>query len=213
MKPKDYIFLILYITLPRVLLREPAVDFMLDFFPQAKYDPFILSTVTYGLLAVIMFVLYYKEIFTSIDYFQTKPFKKIFSIPLWILLDFVVQGTIVEYISIPQNQVMINEGTKHTPLIWTLLIMGITGPMMEEIVYRHILIGQLSKSLPTIFTAILSVICFTAAHIIGREQFIISEALAYLPSALILTFTYLKSNKTILYPMAIHMGLIVSPGY
>ncbi|WP_423747931.1 type II CAAX prenyl endopeptidase Rce1 family protein [Bacillus cereus] len=52
---------------------------------------------------------------------------------------------------------------------------------------------------------ILSTICFTGIHIIGHDQFIISEAIGYLPLALILTFVYLKSNKAIIYPMAIHM--------
>ncbi|WP_179871740.1 CPBP family intramembrane glutamic endopeptidase [Bacillus cereus] len=107
--------------------------------------------------------------------------------------------------SVPQNEIALRETAVNTPLLWSILITGILGPIVEEIVFRHILIGQLSKSLPTILTVILSIICFTGSHIIGYDPFVISEAIPYLPIAFITTFVYLKSNKTIVYPMAIHM--------
>lgn len=213
MKLKDYTFVLCYTTLFVVtsfipLFSESIAHLILYFLPQAQYNTFIFDTVLYSTLAAIMFALYYQEIYTSLDYFKTKSLKKIFSIPLWVMLNWLATITIYHAIGnnhIPQNEVSIQEAVATTPLLWSILIIGILGPMVEEIVFRHILIGQLSKSLSTILTVILSIICFMGIHIIGRDQFIISEAITYLPLALITTFVYLKSNKNILYPMAIHM--------
>ena len=72
-------------------------------------------------------------------------------------------------------------------------------PMIEEIFYRHILIGKLSAFAPTWLVASISAILFAYMHCYQWQ-----DLLAYLPISIALTLIYVKSGKNIAYSWAFH---------
>ncbi|MGQ0440994.1 lysostaphin resistance A-like protein, partial [Bacillus sp. B-TM1] len=77
---------------------------------------------------------------------------------------------------------------------------GILGPIIEEIVFRYILLNRFSHYIGTAIASIISIIIFTVLH---TNQ--LSDIAIYLPGSVILTAAYLISKRSIAYVMAIHM--------
>ena len=86
------------------------------------------------------------------------------------------------------------------PIIFTLLLFGVMGPIIEEIMFRHILLNRFSHYVGTAIASIISIIIFTVLH---ANQ--LADIAIYLPGAVILTAAYLISNRSLAYVIAIHM--------
>ncbi|KKZ95413.1 hypothetical protein B4153_2192 [Bacillus cereus] len=100
----------------------------------------------------------------------------------------------------PENQEQILTNGAEMPIIFTLLVFGIIGPIIEEIIFRHILVNRFSEYVGTAIASIVSIIIFTLLH---TNQ--LSDIAIYLPGTVMLTAAYLISNRSLAYVIAIHM--------
>ena len=83
--------------------------------------------------------------------------------------------------------------------IWTLIAVIIAGPIVEELLFRGLLIKTISKILPESFAVIISAILFGVWH--G----ILVQAIYTAIMGLIVGYVYIKT-KSIIYPIIIHVG-------
>ncbi len=74
------------------------------------------------------------------------------------------------------------------------LLIVFVGPIVEEIVFRHILIGELGKKFVLIAMSIVSVFLFAFIHVMDAKSPF--EFGPYLILSIILVFTYLKMEET-----------------
>ncbi len=119
-----------------------------------------------------------------------------------VLLMVIIESSIMHFLATgqPENQEQLLEAGAEVPLIFTLLVFGILGPILEEIVFRHILINRFSHYIGTAIASIISILIFTFLH---TNQ--LSDYAIYLPGAVILTIAYLISKRSLAYVIAIHM--------
>src|SRR5699024_7263319 len=68
---------------------------------------------------------------------------------------------------ISANQEAVQDAAAASSLLVSLLILGLVGPYVEEYIFRHILIGKLSRWVPVWITAPISVLSFTMLHFIS----------------------------------------------
>ncbi|MED0995262.1 type II CAAX endopeptidase family protein [Bacillus mobilis] len=163
---------------------------------------FIISAISFSVPAIVGIILYKKEIIESFAYFKEKTILKIASVPLVVLFTVIVEQTVMRFLALaqPENQEQILEKGAEVPLIFTLLVFGVLGPILEEIIFRHILLNRLSNYIGTAIASIFSIMIFTFMH---TNQ--LSDYALYLPGAVILTAAYLISNRSLAYVIAIHM--------
>lgn len=163
---------------------------------------FALSAIGLTVPAIIGIILFKKEISESFAYFKEKTILKIVSVPLVVLFTVIVEQTVMRFLALgqPENQEQLLETGTEIPLIFTLLVFGILGPILEEIVFRHIILNRFSHYIGTATASIISIIIFTVLH---TNQ--LSDIAIYLPGSVILTAAYLISKRSIAYVMAIHM--------
>ena len=64
----------------------------------------------------------------------------------------------------PENQEQLLETGAEVPLVFTLLVFGILYSILEEIVFRHILINRFSYHIGTAIASIISIMIFTLLH-------------------------------------------------
>lgn len=83
--------------------------------------------------------------------------------------------------------------------IWTLIPVVIVGPIIEELLFRGLLIKTISKILPESFAVIISAILFGVWH--G----ILVQTVYTAVMGLIIGFVYIKT-RSIIYPIIIHIG-------
>ncbi|RIN74173.1 CPBP family intramembrane glutamic endopeptidase [Staphylococcus simulans] len=89
-------------------------------------------------------------------------------------------------------------------LPFTFIFVVIVGPVVEELFFRTILIGELGKKLNYIVMAIISVIGFALIHVTGAESPF--EIGAYLIMAIVIVYVYFKSGKNTGATIAIHIA-------
>ncbi|HDR7871237.1 TPA: CPBP family intramembrane metalloprotease [Bacillus wiedmannii] len=163
---------------------------------------FALGAIGFTVPAIVGIILFKNEIIESFAYFKEKTILKVVSVPLLVLLMVIIEQAVMRFLATdqPENQDQLLEAGAGAPLIFTLLVFGILGPMHEEIVFRHILINRFSNYIGTAIASIISILIFTFLH---TNQ--LSDYAIYLPGAVILTIAYLISKRSLAYVMAIHV--------
>jgi len=163
---------------------------------------FALGAIGFTVPAIVGIILFKNEIIESFAYFKEKTILKVVSVPLLVLLMVIIEQAVMRFLATvqPENQDQLLEAGAGAPLIFTLLVFGILGPMLEEIVFRHILINRFSNYIGTAIASIISILIFTFLH---TNQ--LSDYSIYLPGAVILTIAYLISKRSLAYVMAIHV--------
>ncbi|TFW53927.1 CPBP family intramembrane metalloprotease [Bacillus sp. 007/AIA-02/001] len=163
---------------------------------------FVLSAIGFTVPAIVGIICFRKEIIESFTYFKEKTILKIVSIPMVVLFTLIVEQCVMHFLATgqPENQEQLLETGAEVPLVFTLLVFGILGPTLEEIVFRHILINRFSYHIGTAIASIISIMIFTLLH---TNQ--LADIAIYLPGSLILTAAYLISKRSITYVIAIHM--------
>ncbi|MCC2458499.1 CPBP family intramembrane glutamic endopeptidase [Bacillus cereus] len=203
MNKKEIIMLIVY-TMFALLQIGLFILFGLSLLTNSNLveSEFALSAIGLTVPAIVGIIFFRKEIIESFTYFKEKTILKIVSIPMVVLLMVIVEQSVMHFLATdqPENQEQLLETGTGIPLIFTLLVFGILGPSLEEIVFRHIILNRFSHYIGTAIASIISIIIFTVLH---TNQ--LSDIAIYLPGSVILTVAYLISKRSIAYVMAIHM--------
>ena len=156
-------------------------------------------------LLIVVLTFFAREFFPAFAYLRTRPIRKIALLfGLWLVV-VIVQGSIrfALYGSNPpiatnQQGVMdaLFDGT--LGLVFSFFVtVGV--PVIEEIFFRHILIGKLSAYAPTWLVASISAALFAYMHSHQWQDFF-----SYLPLSIILTLVYVKSGKNVAYSWLFH---------
>lgn len=154
---------------------------------------------------IIVLALFSREFFPAFSYLRSRPFLKVLLLfGLWILVVIVQAATRIALYGInppiaDNQQAVINaifDGG--TGLVFCFFV-AIGVPMVEEIFYRHILIGKLSAYAPTWLVASISAALFAYMHSHQWQDFF-----TYLPISIVLTLVYVKSGKNVAYSWLFH---------
>ncbi|MEB8805971.1 CPBP family intramembrane metalloprotease, partial [Bacillus cereus] len=146
---------------------------------------------------------YRKEIIQSFSYFKEKTILKVVSIPMVVLLTGILEKFVTKFlVNTDQsvNQDAVNQAASEVPFIFALILVGVAGPIVEEIIFRHILVSKFSGYVGTAIASIISILIFTVLHSQNLSDFAI-----YLPGSVIFTVAYLISKRSLAYIIAIHV--------
>lgn len=167
-----------------------------------------LTAINIGLdtiLLIMALAFFGREFFPAFTYLRTRPVRKIALLfGLWFLVTVIQATTRIALfghnlqVAENQQQVMnaLNDGT--LGLVFTFFV-GIGVPVIEEMFFRHILIGKLSAYAPTWLVASISAALFAYMHCHQWQDFFM-----YLPLSIVLTLVYVKSGKNVAYSWAFH---------
>lgn len=153
--------------------------------------------------ALTALILFRKELRESFGYFQENTILRILSVPLWMAAILFVESIAQRIYGAglnPENQEYLTEISNHIPIIVTLLILGILGPTIEEIIFRHILLNRLSSYTGTLIAVLVSTGLFTVMHMQQPMDFVL-----YAPGAMILALAYLSSHRSLIFVICLHM--------
>ncbi|MBI5975831.1 CPBP family intramembrane glutamic endopeptidase [Staphylococcus canis] len=104
----------------------------------------------------------------------------------------------------PQNEVLVEEmihNLSWLPLNFAFIV--ILAPIVEEIFFRHLLIGELGKKLNFKIMGIISVIAFAGVHVLDASSPF--EIIDYLIIAIPVVWLYLKSHRNLGVTIGFHI--------
>lgn len=102
-----------------------------------------------------------------------------------------------------QNQAMIEAMFEHQWL-WPFLFISIVvlAPIVEELLYRHVIIHELGKKIGNVLATLLSIILFAGIHMMYATS--IYEALPYVMMGTVFSIVYLMSRKNLAVVILLH---------
>ena len=186
-----------------------ASFFLLDIIPTSifpeSWNATLVNVILDSIFLVMALAFFGREVLSAFSYLRRRPVRKIALLfGLWFLAT-MVQGAIRLSIYGPnppvaQNQQGVVSALSDGALGLTFAFFVAIGmPLVEEIFYRHILIGKLSPYAPTWLLGAISAFLFAYMHCHEWQ-----DMTMYLPVGIILTLVYVKSGKNIAYSWMYH---------
>lgn len=186
-----------------------ASFFLLDIIPTSifpeSWNATLVNVILDSIFLVLALAFFGREVLSTFSYLHRRPVRKIALLfGLWLLAT-MVQGAIRLSLYGPnppvaQNQQGVVSALSDSALGLTFAFFVAIGmPLVEEIFYRHILIGKLSPYAPTWLLGAISAFLFAYMHCHEWQ-----DMTMYLPVGIILTLVYIKSGKNIAYSWLYH---------
>ena len=102
------------------------------------------------------------------------------------------------------NQAGLQALMQQVPAWLMVPVLVVVGPFVEEYIFRHLLIGKLSRRLNIWLCCALSVVLFAALHIVGQEAITLPALLPYLAMGATLVFVYVWTGKNLMFSYFVH---------
>lgn len=154
---------------------------------------------------VMALAFFWREYASNFSYLRTYPLLKITVLfGLWFVVAVIqlVSRLAIYGINPPvaeNQQLVIDALTSSRLALLFAFFVAVGAPLVEEIFYRHILIGTLSTYAPTWVVASISALLFAYMHCHQWQDMI-----AYLPISIVLTLVYVFSRKSVAYSWMFH---------
>ncbi|CYV08920.1 CAAX amino protease family protein [Streptococcus suis] len=173
---------------------------------------------------VLLFALgiyHYRKLLWT-DFGKMWSWKLLYQFPLFYLADFLVMygGSFLQYLIVKSlhisegigNVTAVNKINQIVPLSIFLLIVGIIGPIVEELFYRKCLQDSLKNVLNPWFAIVLQGLIFGLGHAKSLDSSEIINTIPQICSGIYLGYLYHRTGN-LCYPMLVHCVGNLSVGY
>ena len=167
----------------------------------------------YFLLFVLGILAYREEMQKQLSLILPKKKDFLKTISLYMVLDFLLtiasnllSGVIKQGLGLPlqgQNDARIQVALLENPYLF-FLVGCFIGPVVEELFFRRFFLGTFLAKFSNWIGIVLTTFLFAILHM---HSWVLSEwvtAISYLGGGLLYTLLYLKKDKNIWYPIALH---------
>lgn len=167
-----------------------------------------------------------RELWSSFTTFRWYPWAKYLGLPgSWVVTLIVTaivafiaaaaQGLSLDQIENSENQVQVEEMQAAVPFALMAFMVVLMGPLVEEYLFRHLLVGKLSGLLarraPSVarwlnpwVLMVVSSLLFMSLHFVGKEWPTLSTGAPYVLMGLSFGTGYLLSGRSLAYSWCMH---------
>ena len=167
----------------------------------------------YFLLFVLGILAYREELQKQLSFILPKKKDFLKTISLYMVLVFLLtiasnllSALIKQSLGLPlqgQNDASIQVALLENPYLF-LLVGCFIGPVVEELFFRRFFLGTFLEKFPNWLGIVLTTVLFATLHM---HSWVLSEwvtAISYISGGLLLSLLYLRKDKNIWYPIALH---------
>ncbi|WP_189351239.1 CPBP family intramembrane glutamic endopeptidase [Zhihengliuella salsuginis] len=206
----DAVVLVLYglllgLGVAGLLLLVPAY---MGLFPTENQAMFSVNLISYAVLFSAAMVVAAPHLFRTFGTFVHNPWAKFGLVPgLWLASILTTTGILVASGADPtksENQLAIEAMTRDVPFATMFATAVVMGPLVEEYVFRHLLIGKMSRKVPVWICVPVSVVAFAGLHFIGSGTFDPVSAIPYLVLGVAISLAYVFTGKSLAYAYVLH---------
>lgn len=172
---------------------------------QALFGINLILYVTFFVLAMIQCGPQFFESFKTMRYY---PWAKWLMLPGGWILTIMVNATIAALTgqaATSENQAALESMATAVPLPVMLVVTALFGPFVEEYLFRHLLIGKLSRRFNVWLCALVSTILFASIHFIGAGISSWVEVVPYFMLGVMMAVAYILSGKSLAYSYMLHV--------
>jgi membrane protease YdiL (CAAX protease family) len=136
----------------------------------------------------------------------TRPWFTLLMVPSAVVAMMILTAIVVTAaggVETSQNQAGLQALMQRVPAWLTAPVLVVIGPFVEEYLFRHLLIGKLSRRVNIWLCCILSTVLFAALHLV-REGITFSALLPYLAMGATLVLVYVWTGKNLMFSYFVH---------
>lgn len=164
--------------------------------------------IVYAVLFTGAMIMAFPTLARSFRTFAYRPWAKAFMVPGAWVANLVI--TTVVLVSLggavkSENQLAIEGMTTSVPFPTMLVMAVVMGPFVEEYIFRHLLIGKLSRKVNVWVCVAISIVLFAGMHFLGSGSFDPMAAVPYVSLGAVISIAYVLTGRSLAYSYLIHL--------
>jgi len=207
--PLDFIAVVLYVGLAGFFvlagpLLAPALRLVAPTPAAASYAMNLLFYAVVGILAVVAAR---QVVGRDLRVLATRPWFTLLMVPAAVIAMMILSAIVVAAsgsVETSENQAGLQALMQQVPAWLMVPLLVVVGPFVEEYIFRHLLIGKLSRRVNIWVCCVLSVVLFAALHVVGREALTLTVLLPYLAMGATLVSVYVWTGRNLMFSYFVH---------
>jgi membrane protease YdiL (CAAX protease family) len=180
---------------------------LLQLSPNPAVASYSVNLLFYGSVGLLALAAARRVVARDLRVLATRPWFTLLMIPLAVLAMLILTAVLVA-LSGPgptsANQAGLQALMQQVPAWLMVPLLVFVGPFVEEYIFRHLLIGKLSRRVNIWVCCTLSVVLFAALHIVGQEQLTLPVMVPYLAMGAVLVFVYVWTGRNVMFSYFVH---------
>ena len=207
--PLDFAALATYVAIAGAFtVAGPLLaPFLRQFAPSPAAASYAVNLLFYGSVAVLAFLAARRVVVRDVKVLATRPWFTLLMIPASVVAMMIFTAIVVAAgggARTSANQAGLQALMQQVPAWLIVPVLVVLGPFVEEYIFRHLLIGKLSRRLNIWLCCALSVVLFAGIHIAGQQAITLTALLPYLAMGAVLVFVYVWTGKNVMFSYFVH---------
>ncbi|PTT66926.1 CPBP family intramembrane glutamic endopeptidase [Arthrobacter sp. HMWF013] len=207
--PLDFTTVGLYVAVAGffALAGELLVPLLLQVAPSPAVASYGVNLIFYGSIGILALFAARQVAARDLRVLATRPWFTVLMVPAAVVAMMILTALVVSAsgeVQTSENQAGLQALMQQVPAWLMVPVLVVIGPFVEEYIFRHLLIGKLSRRLNIWLCCVLSVVLFAAIHIAGQEAITLQALLPYLAMGTTLVFVYVWTGKNLMFSYFVH---------
>ena len=207
--PLDFITVGLYVAVAGLFavagsLLEPL---LLQISPNPAVASYAVNLIFYATVGALALTAARHVAVRDLRVLATRPWFTTLMVPLTVVAMLILTAVLVALsgpVQTSANHAGLQALMQQVPVWLMVPLLVLVGPFVEEYIFRHLLIGKLSRRVNLWVCCIMSVVLFAALHIVGQEQMTLQVLMPYLAMGAVLVFVYVWTGKNVMFSYFVH---------
>ncbi|MDI3194332.1 type II CAAX endopeptidase family protein [Pseudarthrobacter sp. AL07] len=186
---------------------ELLAPFIRQLAPSPAAASYAVNLIFYGTIGILALAAARRVVARDLRVLATRPWFTVLMVPAAVVAMMILTAVVVAAgggVETSANQAGLQSLMQQVPAWLMVPVLVVVGPFVEEYIFRHLLIGKLSRRLNIWFCCALSVVLFAGIHIAGQETITLSALLPYLAMGATLVFVYVWTGKNVMFSYFVH---------
>lgn len=207
--PLDFIAVVLYVGLAGFfVLAGPLIAPVLrQVAPTPAAASYAMNLLFYAVVGLLAVVASRRVVGRDLRVLATRPWFTMLMVPAAVIAMMILSAIVVAAsgsVATSENQAGLQALMQQVPAWLMVPLLVVVGPFVEEFIFRHLLIGKLSRRVNIWVCCVLSVVLFAALHVVGREALTLTVLLPYLAMGTTLVFVYVWTGRNLMFSYFVH---------
>ncbi|MFF2344889.1 CPBP family intramembrane glutamic endopeptidase [Pseudarthrobacter sp. NPDC058119] len=175
--------------------------------PSPAAASYAVNLLFYASVGILAFLAARGVVVRDLKVLATRPWFTLLMVPAAVIAMMILTAVVVAangQVETSANQAGLQALMQQVPAWLMVPLLVVVGPFVEEYIFRHLLIGKMSRRVNIWICCALSVALFAALHIVGQEAVTLTALLPYLAMGATLVFVYMWTGKNVMFSYFVH---------
>ena len=180
---------------------------VLQLSPNPAAASYAINLIFYGVIGALALTAARRVVRRDLQVLATRPWFTLLMVPASVVAAMILTAVLVALTGPPQtsaNQAGLQALMQQVPAWLMVPLLVVVGPFVEEYIFRHLLIGKLSRKLNIWVCSALSVVLFAGLHIVGQEALTLPVLMPYIAMGAVLVFVYVWTGRNLMFSYFVH---------